>query len=178
MHTLFARIPLLIGVALAGLATAIGGCGSSADNVTYTADNAPVVYRAVPDDASVYTSEEANEVPDIDGDTEALIREIDYPSVDYDADVEGVVLVSFIVGPDGLVYEPDIVESVSPGLDREAMRVLQQVDWTPGRYRGEPAYVAMELPVPFRLADHTPSQERPGVEPPSQSQPQPPRPPR
>ena len=151
-------------------------------SVTYTADNAPVVYRSLPDSASVHQRDAIEEGPEIDGGREAIVVEIDYPSDAFDDGVEGQVLVAFVVGPDGAIYEPDILSSVAPALDREAMRVLQAVDWNPGRNDGTPVYVQMELPVPFRLAEHQPANRgngapgRPQPQPNPRPQPQPPTP--
>lgn len=141
------------------------------ESVTYTADNAPVVYRSLPDSASVHQRDAVDEGPEIDGGREAIIDEIDYPGDAFDDGVEGQVLVAFVVGPDGAIYEPDILSSVAPALDREAMRVLQAVDWNPGRNDGTPVYVQMELPVSFRLDEHQPANT--GDEAPGQPQPQP-----
>lgn len=141
------------------------------ESVTYTADNAPVVYRSLPDSASVHQRNAIDEGPEVDGGNDAIVDAIDYPSDAFDDGVEGQVLVAFVVGPDGAIYEPDILSSVAPSLDREAMRVLQAVDWTPGRNDGVPVYVQMELPVPFRLAEHQPADRDTGA--PDQPQPQP-----
>ena len=143
------------------------------ENVTYTADNAPVVYRSVPDSVTIYGRSEVDSGPEIGGGRTALVRQIDYPSDAFDEGIEGQVRVSLVVGPDGRVYEPDILSSVAASIDREALRVLQAVDWTPGRSAGTPVYVQTEIAVPFRLAEHQPAQDAPN--PPQQ---QPPRPPR
>lgn len=148
------------------------GCGGDTmESVTYTADNAPVVYHSLPDSATVHQRNAVDEGPEIDGGNDAIINAIDYPSDAFDDGVEGQVLVSFVVGPDGLIYEPDVLSSVSPSIDREALRVLQDVDWISGRSNGEAVYVKMELPVPFRLSEHQPADS--DNEAPGQPQPQP-----
>ena len=143
------------------------------ESVTYTADNAPVVYRSVPDSVTIHTRSEVDTGPEIDGGRAALVRQIDYPSDAFDDGTEGQVRVSLVIGSDGRVYQPDILSSVAPSIDREALRVLQAVDWTPGRSGGQPVYVQTEIAVPFRLAEHQPAQDMP--RPPQQQQPRPPR---
>lgn len=149
------RAALASPIVLCVLVLLAAGCGGDAmESVTYTADNAPVVYRPLPDSATVYPRSDVDRGPEIDGGRTALIRQIDYPSQAFDDGVEGVVRVSLVVGPNGLVYEPDVLASVAPAIDREALRALQGVTWTPGRANGAPAYVQTEMAVPFRLADH------------------------
>ncbi|PEN06670.1 hypothetical protein CRI93_08470 [Longimonas halophila] len=168
--TCWPATPLVLALIFLGVA----GCGGGAmESVTYTADNAPVVYRSVPDSVTVHSRSEVDTGPEIDGGRTALVRQIDYPSDAFDDGTEGQVRVSLVIGPDGRVYQPDILSSVGPSIDREALRVLQAVDWTPGRSGGQSVYVQTEIAVPFRLAEHQPAQDAPS--PPQQ---QPPRPPR
>lgn len=62
---------------------------------------------------------------------------------------------------------PRVTRGVHPDLDAEAVRVVRETSFTPGRQRGEPVCVQMSLPVTFRLdgAAAPPRPAAPVVEP-------------
>ena len=84
--------------------------------------------------------------------TEFVASQVRYPSYEQLVNVEGRTLVSFIVGRDGYVSHPIVVKPVSPGIDREAVRVVNAMPrWKPGKMDGEPVNVRISIPVTFRL---------------------------
>ena len=57
-----------------------------------------------------------------------------------------------MVERDGSITDVQIVRGVDPSLDKEAVRVIQQMPrWTPGKQRGQAVRVRFTLPVVFRL---------------------------
>ena len=75
-----------------------------------------------------------------------------YPLVAEDNGVQGRVLVSFYVERDGSITEANVVKSVDPSLDKEALRVTKSMPrWIPGRQKGETVRVKYTVPVTFRL---------------------------
>ena len=73
-----------------------------------------------------------------------------YPEDEKTSPVAGKVVVSFIVNEDGYVSDPAVIMPVSPGLDREAVRVVRAMPrWEPGRLDGVPVKVRMQIPVRF-----------------------------
>ncbi len=81
-----------------------------------------------------------------------LSRHVRYPSAAVNGKVKGCVHVQFIVEADGKLSDFQVVESVSPVLDREALRVVKLMPrWNPGRRNGKPARFLYVLPVDFRL---------------------------
>lgn len=53
---------------------------------------------------------------------------------------------------DGTVVDPEVVRSVDPNLDREALRVISTMPkWKPGLQRGKPVRVKFTVPVNFKL---------------------------
>ena len=69
-----------------------------------------------------------------------------------DNNIQGRVLVTFIVNKDGAIVEPEVVKSVNPSLDKEALRVISTMpNWKPGSQRGKPVRVKYTVPVNFRL---------------------------
>ena len=62
------------------------------------------------------------------------------------------MLIQFIVNKDGSIVEPEVVRSVDPYLDKEALRVISTMpNWKPGSQRGKAVRVKFTVPVHFRL---------------------------
>lgn len=94
--------------------------------------------------------------PEFPGGTAALLeylrKNIKYPAICRENNIQGRVLVTFIVNKDGAIVEPEIVKSVNPSLDKEALRVISQMpNWKPGYQRGKPVRVKFTVPVNFQL---------------------------
>ena len=94
--------------------------------------------------------------PEFPGGTAALLdylrKNIKYPAICRENNIQGRVLVTFIVNKDGAIIEPEVVKSVHPQLDREALRVISTMpNWKPGSQRGKPVRVKYTVPVNFRL---------------------------
>ncbi len=78
-------------------------------------------------------------------------KNLKYPEVK-GKKIEGNVLIKFIIGADGKVYSVDILESLHPDYDKEAMRVVNSFpDWIPGENEGETVNVQLALPINFKL---------------------------
>jgi protein TonB len=91
------------------------------------------------------------EMPQLVGGLATLARHIRYPEIAKRAGVEGWVIVRFIVDEMGRVREAEVVRGIGAGCDEEALRALHQMEFTPGKQRGQPVAVKMSLPVTFRL---------------------------
>ena len=94
--------------------------------------------------------------PEFPGGTAALLeylrKNIKYPAICRENNIQGRVLVTFIVNKDGAIVEPEVVKSVNPSLDKEALRVIAGMPkWKPGSRRGKPVRVKYTVPVNFRL---------------------------
>ena len=79
--------------------------------------------------------------PEFPGGTAALLeylrKNIKYPAICRENNIQGRVLVTFIVNKDGAIVEPEVVKSVNPSLDKEALRVISTMpNWKPGSQRG------------------------------------------
>jgi len=84
---------------------------------------------------------------------------IQYPDKAKNDGVEGRVVVSFIVGKEGLIKDAQVEKSVDPELDAEAIRVVAGMPrWTPGKSHGEPVDVKYSIPINFQLTQ--PQQEQ------------------
>lgn len=77
---------------------------------------------------------------------------IQYPAIAKENNISGRVVVQLIVEKDGSVSNVNVVRSVDPSLDNEAVRVISSMPkWTPGKHKGSPVRVKYTLPVAFKL---------------------------
>ena len=89
--------------------------------------------------------------PSFDNLTGYLREHISYPQQALDMGIEGTVLVKAVIGTDGKVAKAELVKSVNPLLDQEALRVVGAMSgWTPGSGNGK--VMVMETTVPVRFA--------------------------
>ena len=78
---------------------------------------------------------------------------IRYPEAAQQNDIQGRVIVKFVVEKDGSIGAADIVKGVDKDLDREAIRVVKKMPkWQPGKNNGVAVRSYFTLPVVFKLA--------------------------
>ena len=81
-----------------------------------------------------------------------LSQNIKYPAVAVENGIQGRVTVSFVVEKNGSISNVNVVKSVDPSLDNEAVRVVRSMPrWTPGKQNGQPVRVKYTIPVNFKL---------------------------
>ncbi|SDD94616.1 energy transducer TonB [Pedobacter soli] len=81
-----------------------------------------------------------------------ISRKVKYPSTLIKEGITGKVIVRFVVTKEGKVTDPEIVQSVHPLLDAEAIRVVKLMPkWEPGKQNGEFINVKFSLPFNFNL---------------------------
>lgn len=111
------------------------------------------------DEEQVFSS--AYQMPSFPGGDAALMEflrtHIRYPQAAADKDVQGKVIVQFVVTKTGRVGEVKVARGVDPDLDREAVRVCKALPaFTPGRNaEGKPVNVWYTLPITFKLSGGT-----------------------
>ena len=146
-----AAIPV---IALALLAFANPTTNSAAIESSASQDNAP--------QSKVYDSVE--QMPEFPGGMEALIdflsSNVHYPENAVKNDVEGRVLVQFVIEKTGEIGDVKVVRSVDEELDAEAVRVVKSMPkFEPGRINGKAVAVWYTLPIMFKLkGDPEPSE--------------------
>lgn len=106
------------------------------------------------DKNEVFTSVE--EMPRFNGDiNEYLKKNILYPPMAKENNIEGRVLVQFIVDKDGTIEKNSISfvgRNLGWGLPEEAIRVVSNMPpWIPGKQNGKNVKVKFILPVVFML---------------------------
>lgn len=81
-----------------------------------------------------------------------LSNNIRYPESAQQNDIQGRVVVKFVVEKDGSIGQATIAKGVDKDLDREAMRVVKKMPkWQPGKNNGVAVRSYFNLPVTFRL---------------------------
>ncbi|MDE6632592.1 MAG: energy transducer TonB, partial [Muribaculaceae bacterium] len=76
------------------------------------------------------------------------------------ANIQGRVIIKFIIEADGSVTNPQIVKGVSPELDKEAIRLVRAMPkWTPAKNNGTNVASYFTIPISFKLKADTPKEE-------------------
>ncbi len=79
-----------------------------------------------------------------------------YPKTAVEAKEQGVVYVQFVVFKDGQIGDSELIKSVSPSLDKEALRVVNSMPaWQPGTQKGKTVNVRCVVPVRFILKNNS-----------------------
>lgn len=95
-------------------------------------------------------------LPTFKGGPENFLRylgeSVRYPPSDREKNVQGRVVVSFIVEKDGSLSNIKAIQSVSPDIDAEAVRVIKNSPkWIPGTKFGRPVRASYIVPIKFSL---------------------------
>lgn len=81
-----------------------------------------------------------------------LSNNIRYPEAAQQNDIQGRVIVKFVVEKDGSIGTATILKGVDKDLDREALRVVKKMPkWQPGKNNGQAVRSYFNLPVTFKL---------------------------
>lgn len=96
------------------------------------------------------------EMPEFPGGMEALLKylgtNIRYPTIAQEQQIQGKVVIEFVVNRDGSIVDPKVIKPLDPSCDKEAMRVIRAMPrWKPGKQRGKPVRVKYTVPVSFKL---------------------------
>ncbi|PKP04769.1 MAG: energy transducer TonB [Bacteroidetes bacterium HGW-Bacteroidetes-6] len=117
---------------------------------------APIQDDDEPDiiEAEIFTIVE--EQPGFPGGESALMeylgRNIKYPQLARESNIQGTVFVTFVVEPNGSISNVKTLRGIGGGCDEEALRVVKSMpNWTPGKQRGKPVRVQFNLPIRFVL---------------------------
>lgn len=82
-----------------------------------------------------------------------LARKMRYPEQAAENNIQGIVLVEFIIMEDGSFEGPKIIESAHPILDKEAIRAIKSIPskWTPGYIDNKPVRVSFTFPLNYMV---------------------------
>ncbi len=90
-----------------------------------------------------------------------MSRNIFYPVEARESNIEGQVVINFVVEKDGGLSNPKILKDIGGGCGIEALRLVnlmidQQIKWVPGKNKGIPVRTLFTLPVKFKLTEAPP----------------------
>lgn len=96
------------------------------------------------------------EMPEFPGGQAAMMKwlgeNVKYPAIATENNIQGRVMVSFVVERDGSVSNVKILRGVDPSLDKEAIRLINAMPkWKPGMQTGKPVRARFNIPVTFKL---------------------------
>ena len=114
----------------------------------------PVVEMPKRDENEILKSVE--QMPQFPGGDAALIKYLDshiqYPPEAAKNNIQGRVILQFVVDKTGEIGEVKVVRSVDKDLDKEAVRLIKTLPkFIPGRQNGQAVAVWYTLPVTFKL---------------------------
>ena len=96
------------------------------------------------------------EMPQFPGGENAMLKylsnNIKYPVDAREANITGVVYLSFIVDKEGEIKNIEILKGIGGGCEEEAMQVVKNMKkWKPGKQNGQAVNVQYKLPVSFTI---------------------------
>lgn len=96
------------------------------------------------------------EMPMFPGGEDAMLKyisnNIKYPVDAREANITGIVYLSFIVDKEGEIKNIEILRGIGGGCEEEAVRVIKKMSrWKPGKQNGQSVNVQFKLPISFKI---------------------------
>ncbi len=90
-----------------------------------------------------------------------LARNIRYPEAARLNNIQGNVVLAFVVEPDGRMQQYQLLKDIGGGCGEESLRVMKGLEeaglrWQPGLMQGKPVRTRQVLPIRFRLQEALP----------------------
>jgi periplasmic protein TonB len=81
-----------------------------------------------------------------------IAKNLKYPVIAQENGIQGKVILRFVVSKSGQVDKIEVVRSLDPACDKEAVRVVRTLQrWIPGKQNGVNVSVYYTLPIAFKL---------------------------
>ncbi|MBL7789460.1 MAG: energy transducer TonB [Chitinophagales bacterium] len=98
----------------------------------------------------------AEQMPEFPGGDNALMaflqKNIKYPVKALKNNIQGVVMVNFVVHSDGSILKVKVTKGIGGGCDEEAVRVIKKMPkWKPGKQAGKNVAVYFDVPINFTI---------------------------
>lgn len=121
-----------------------------------TFGDGPVNQKVTEDSNEIFTNVE--QLPRFPGGDAAfgnfLRKNLMYPAVARENNIQGRVIVNFVVEKDGSLTDIKVLRGLEGGLSEEAIRVLKRTPkWEPGIQNGRPVRVSFTIPILFQLSE-------------------------
>jgi TonB family protein len=112
-------------------------------NAEYSVDSSATIYKIVEQMPVYYKGNYA---------LQDLIKDnLEYPKQAQLANIQGTVLLRFIVEPSGMITNIGIEKSVGGGCDQEAIRLIEMTKWRAGVLGNKWVRTYMTMPIYFML---------------------------
>lgn len=90
-----------------------------------------------------------------------IYNNVRYPQQAIQGNIEGTVVLTFVVEKDGTISSPKVLKDIGGGCGEEALRVIglmnpNNIRWIPGRNKGQAVRTQFNLPVRFKLEEPLP----------------------
>lgn len=86
-----------------------------------------------------------------------LSMNIRYPESAQQGNIQGRVIVKFVVNADGSISDPTVLKGVETSLDNEAVRVVRAMPkWLPAENQGQKVASYFNIPISFKLTPSEP----------------------
>ena len=123
-------------------------------DVNATSYSPEVHHKEVLNDEKIYSVVE--QMPQFPGGESELLnyisKQLNYPGIARRNGIQGKVICRFIITRTGRIEKPELVRSLDPACDKEALRVLRSMPvFIPGKQNGVNVDVYYTLPVLFKL---------------------------
>ena len=93
------------------------------------------------------------QMPEMIGGFEALLKDLEYPMLARQAGLEGMVVIIVLIDETGKPVRTRVAKSVNDVLDKAAEEAVMKQRFKPGRQRNRAVRVEMAIPVRFQLTD-------------------------
>ncbi|MBS1638188.1 MAG: TonB family protein [Bacteroidetes bacterium] len=112
-------------------------------------------YSGAQSDTSYTVYERADSSPEYYKGEEALgefvLKELEYPPLAVRQNIQGTVVMRFIVEPNGCVSNIEVLKGVNAGCSEEAIRVMRLTHWKPATKDGKLVRYHVTYPIVFNL---------------------------
>lgn len=109
-------------------------------------DNSDVVYTVV--------DKEAEYPGGIEAMNRFLAQNIIYPTLAKQKNIQGKVLISFIIEKNGSISNIKVIKDIGEGCGEEGMRIVKLMPkWKPAQQKSEPVRQQFVLPISFQLTN-------------------------
>lgn len=138
----------------------LGFAASAQNGIVRTTNPDRIDDQPVREEDKTFTAVE--QMPEFPGGTAALTQflsaNIHYPETARKNNVQGKVIVKFVITRAGKIANAVVMRDIGDGCGAEALRVVNTMpDWKPGKQNGMAVNVYYILPISFRLSDPEPA---------------------
>lgn len=110
---------------------------------------APPPPKVENDEAEYFIAVE--EMPEVKGGIESIMRNLVYPEIAIRAGLQGVVYIVAFVNENGDVDRAEVLKGIGGGCNEAALEAVKKAKFIPGRQRGRPMKTRVSIPIRFNL---------------------------